>query len=121
MTPAPEGGLPGFYLGHEQLDGIHVLRVGGELDLHAAPQVRSALDELIEKGARSIVLDLSETSFIDSTALGAIVGAHKQLQPDGGLQVVCTNEHVLRIFGYAGLDAILSIHDDRDAALAALR
>jgi anti-sigma B factor antagonist len=121
MPSAPEGDLPGFYLGYEQVDGIHVLRVGGELDLHAAPQVRGALDELIEKGARSVVLDLSETSFIDSTALGAIVGANKRLAPEGGLELVCTNAHVLRIFGYAGVDDILSIHDSRDAALAALR
>jgi anti-sigma B factor antagonist len=121
MIPTPEGGLPGFYLGHEQLGGIHVLRVGGELDLNAAPQLRGAFDELIETGARRVVLDLEETSFIDSTALGAIVGAHKRLQPEGGLQLVCTNEHVLRIFGYAGVDEFLSIHDTRDAAVAALR
>ena len=121
MTPARAHGIPGFYLAHEEADGVPVVRVGGELDLHAVPELRAAFDKLMEEGPRALVLDLSEVTFIDSTALGAIVGVHKRLEPEGRLAVVCTNEHVIRIFGYAGVDELLSIHETREAALEDVR
>jgi anti-sigma B factor antagonist len=120
MTPRAHG-IPGFYLAHEQAEGVPVVRVGGELDLHAAPELRGAFDELMEKDVRALLLDLTDVTFIDSTALGAIVGAHKRLEPEGRMGVVCTNEHVLRIFGYAGIDELLSIHETREAALEDVR
>jgi anti-sigma B factor antagonist len=121
VNPARARGIPGFYLAHEEDEGVPVVRVGGELDLHAAPELRSAFDGLIEQAPPAVVLDLTDTTFIDSTALGAIVGAHKRLGPEGRLAVACSNEHVLRIFGYAGLDELLSLYDTRQAAVSALR
>ena len=120
MPPASDGGIPGFYLSREQAGDVPVLCVGGELDLHAAPDLRGAFDQLIGEDVPGLVLDLTESTFIDSTALGAIAGAHRRLG-EGRLAIVCTNEHVLRIFGYARMDELLSIHEKREDALASLR
>jgi anti-sigma B factor antagonist len=114
--------LSGFYVGDEQIDDrTHVLKLGGEVDLHAAPEVRTRLDQMIEAGARAIVLDMTDATFIDSSALGAFVHARKRLGSAGRLAVACENEQVLRIFEYAGLEQILPAHPGREAALAALR
>jgi anti-sigma B factor antagonist len=121
VVPAPEGDFPGFYVGHEALgQDRHVIKLGGELDLHAAPELRNALDELIEQGAAGIVLDMSDTTFIDSSTLGTMVGAQKRMGAAGRVHVVCTNEHVLRMFKYAGLDQVLPVHSSREDALDAL-
>jgi anti-sigma B factor antagonist len=54
-------------------DGTYVVTVNGELDVYSAPQLESELAELHQKNVRSVVVDLTECEFIDSTALGLLV------------------------------------------------
>jgi anti-sigma B factor antagonist len=70
------------------------------------------------------VLDLCEVTFIDSTAIGVLVGAAARLQESGGGSVaaVCPdhNERVLRIFDIAGVDSVITLYPSREEALSAL-
>ena len=111
-----------FYIRDETVDGdAHVLGLGGELDLYAAPRMKQRLDELIDEGTSHLVVDLSESEFIDSTAMGVLVGAVKRVHEAGGrLVVVCDNQHMLRIFEIVGMERVLPIHDSRRSALSAL-
>jgi anti-anti-sigma factor len=103
---------------------VALLVAGGELDFAAGPQLRRALEERIEAGARRLVLDLSMATFIDSTAIGVLVGAVMKLHElgDGSLSVVCREENmrVLRIFEIAGVDSLIALHRSRADALSAL-
>lgn len=99
--------------------GVPVLAVHGQADLHTAPELRTAITNAVDAGARGIVVDLSEATFIDSMTLGVLLGAVKRLRPTGGkVAIVCVDPHIRRIFEITLLDKVFSIHADRDAASA---
>ncbi len=98
-----------------------VLEVGGEVDVYTAPRLRERLVELVEGGARSVIVDLSRVEFLDSTGLGVLVGALKRLRAAGGsLRLVCGQERLLKIFRITALDRVFSLFDTVEAAVAAM-
>jgi anti-sigma B factor antagonist len=91
-------------------DGTHVVAVGGELDMGAAPALRDTIERLIEEGVETLVVDMNEATFIDSTSIGILMAAKRRLRARGGsLQLVCTEPNLLRIFEIVGLSQQLSI------------
>jgi len=86
-----------------------LLSVEGDLDLASAPSLKWALADLQAAGRRHVVVDLARVSFIDSTALGVLVGAQRQLEPGVKLAIACAEENVLRIFELTGLDGMFEI------------
>jgi anti-sigma B factor antagonist len=121
------GGLsstPGaFFVGEQAVDErTHVVVAGGELDMRAEGQLRARFDELQRAGRRYVVADLSEVTFIDSTALGVLVRAARRLEDErGSLDIVCANPNVLRVFQIVGLSQRLRIHLAREDAISATR
>jgi anti-sigma B factor antagonist len=98
-----------------------VLEVAGEVDVYTAPRLRERLIELVEGGARSVIVDLTQVEFLDSTGLGVLVGALKRLRAAGGsLGLVCGQERLLKIFRITALDRVFSLYDTVDAATAAM-
>jgi anti-sigma B factor antagonist len=88
----------------------YVLEVDGELDLYTAPRLSSQVGEIIALGATSLVVDLTETTFVDSTALHILLDAKKRIRAEGGdLVVVCPSPHVRRIFEVTGVDGLLQL------------
>ena len=110
--------------GAENDNDVGVLVAGGEIDYSASPQLSARLTERIDEGITRVVLDLSTVTFIDSTAIGALVAAATRLQEQGGgtLAVVCPEENrrVLRIFEIAGVDSVIALHASREDAIAEL-
>ena len=101
--------------------GHHVIAARGEIDLFTAPELKKTLQEAIESGATRVVVDLSETTFLDSTALGVLIGAVKRLRSrDGSLVIVNTDTNIAKTFEITGLDQIFTILGTRDAAVEAL-
>jgi anti-sigma B factor antagonist len=113
---------PEFLLSEESLDADrHVVAVRGEIDLFTAPDLKATLLAAIDAGKTGIVVDLSETSFLDSTALGVLIGAVKRLRArDGALTLVNTDANIAKTFEITGLDQIFTITATRDEAIAAL-
>jgi anti-sigma B factor antagonist len=111
-----------FALSEEPLgEARHVVAVRGEIDLFTAPELKKTLQEAIENGATRVVVDLSETTFLDSTALGVLIGAVKRLRSrDGSLVIVNTDANIAKTFEITGLDQIFTILESRDAAVQAL-
>ncbi len=100
----PPGGVP-FAVERSELDQITcVVSVEGELDLSTAPQLKWMLLDSLEEGRSRLVVDLSRTSFMDSTALGVLVGVNRTLDGDRRLAIVCARPSLLRIFELSGLD-----------------
>ena len=97
-----------------------VLEVGGEVDVYTAPRLREKLVELVEQGSRHVVVDLSRVEFLDSTGLGVLVGGLKRVRNhDGSLQLVCTQEKILKIFRITGLTKVFPIHGSVGDAISA--
>ncbi len=93
----------------ELADDTSLLSVEGDLDLASAPSLKWALADLQSAGSRHVVVDLARVSFIDSTALGVLVGAQRSLDPGVKLAIACAEENVLRIFELTGLDGMFEI------------
>ena len=102
-------------------DSSFVVAVSGEVDIFTAPELKRSIANAIDEGAREIVVDLTETRFLDSTALGVLIGAVKRLRPlDGRLVIVNTEPSTAKTFEITGLDQIFTIVATRDETLAAL-
>jgi len=102
-------------------DDAHVIAVSGEVDIFTAPELKRAIGAAIDGGSRAIVVDLTRTRFLDSTALGVLIGAVKRLRlVDGRLVIVNTEPSTAKTFEITGLDQIFEIVRDRDAALASV-
>jgi anti-sigma B factor antagonist len=105
-------------------DDVAMLVAGGDIDFAASPQLRERLADYVSKGKRHLVVDLSAVTFIDSTAIGVLVGAVMRLREHehGTMTVVCAeeNKRVLRIFDIAGVENLIELHGSRAEALLAL-
>ena len=87
--------------------GVVVVSVLGDADVRIAPRLRAELDRLLVEGRRRIVVDLSTASFVDSAALGVLMGAAKRQRPlDGRIRVVVPSSYVRRIFELTLLDRL---------------
>lgn len=96
---------------HKQGDHA-VLEVAGEIDVYTAPKLREKLIELVNEGSFHLVVDLERVDFLDSTGLGVLVGGLKRVRNhDGSLELVCTQDKILKIFRITGLTKVFPIHD----------
>jgi anti-sigma B factor antagonist len=99
--------------------GVAVIALAGEIDLYTCPEFKQELLRVIADGATLVVVDLTKTTFIDSTALGVIIrGVDRLKQRDGRLVVVCADPNIVKIFEVTGLNRIFSVYGSRDEALA---
>lgn len=119
MTIAP------FNVDMESLDGgVRVFAISGELDQATASDLREPLQEAINGETRAVVIDMTQCGFIDSTGLGVIVEAWKQLQErngdSAGFAICCPEPEVSRLLEVTGLDQAIAIRATRDEAVAAL-
>ena len=95
--------------------------VYGEVDLHAAPELRERLSRALDGGVQHVVVDLSRVSFLDSMALSVLLGARKQLRASGGeLRLVVPGAKVRNIFEITLLDQVFTLDRTRQEALGAL-
>ena len=109
-------------LGHYAKDSIEVIDVQGEIDMYTAPRLRELLIDLVSKGNYQLVANLEKVGFLDSTGLGVLVGGLKRVRAhDGSLDLVCTQQRILKIFQITGLTEIFGIYATADQAIAATK
>lgn len=111
----------GFTYELDDVDGIVQLRVSGELDLHSVQALVPVLDD-IEGGGRSVILDGSELTFMDSTALGEL---HRRFRTGsehvGRSALVITHPSVIKVLEITGLRQTLPVFGDLQAARTHVR
>lgn len=104
-------------LGVEPRGAAVVVRLGGELDLYNADEIRAALGSAAADTPERMVVDLTEVEFVDSTALGVLVEAHNAL-PEGVLRLAAPQLETRRALLVSGLDRRLNVYDTLEDALA---
>lgn len=96
-----------------------VFSLRGTLDVATSPSVRAALIEAAENGKHEIIVDLSQVEFLDSTGLGALIGAHRRaLEKNGRVRLVCTDGPIQRLLNITGLMKSFAVYTTLEAALA---
>jgi anti-sigma B factor antagonist len=102
----------------EQLDGVAILRVEGEIDLYNAPQIKNAVKALVDAGMPRAVINLDKVSYIDSSGIGALISSLSSLKKaGGGLRISNTRGAVLKVFQLTKLTSFFELHDTEDTAL----
>lgn len=91
----------------------------GELDHHTAELLREPLDDCVDQGRSRIVVDCSRLEFCDSTGLNVLLGARLKAEADGGgIHLAGMLPVVARVFEITGAEAVFTVHDSLDEALA---
>ena len=108
-----------FSIEDRQVGDVHVVSVAGEVDLFTAPEFKQRVMAPIGAGIDHVVVDLMETTFIDSSSLGVLIGAHRRLKSRGGrLVVACREEAIIKTFRITGLDTVFTLTDSVEAAIS---
>jgi anti-sigma B factor antagonist len=111
-----------FEVTDEALDAQrHVVAVTGEVDLYTASDLKAALSHAVDEGCTNLVIDLTNTNFMDSTGLSTLVSAQKRMRSRGGrLVIVNVDPSLAYTFQITGLDLVFRVVGDRGTALAEL-
>ena len=100
-------------------EGIALILLHGEADVHTCPRVKQAIGELLDRGSLQLVVNLEGLEFLDSTALGVLIGSLRRARDrNGDLKLVCENPRILRILEVAGVKRLFAIYPSTAAALA---
>ncbi len=112
----------GFRIESERVDGVPVVSASGEIDVATAPPLRDRLQALTTAGEATVVVDLLGVTFLDSTALGVLVGALGRCREAGGnLPLVIADPRILKVFEITGLTGVFAIFEHVRDALRSLR
>lgn len=106
-----------FEIAEQSGETTPVLSVRGEIDVSTAPELRDRLLGVAQEGHSTVVVDLSEVTFLDSTALGVLVSGLKRFRAAGGnLRLVVTGRSVSKVLEITGLIEVFPIFDSVAAA-----
>jgi anti-sigma B factor antagonist len=94
--------------------GSHkVVRVNGDVDLYNVGDLKRSVFELIDEGeVQSLIIDMANVNYIDSSGVGALVAAQKKMKTSGGkFGLMSLTEDVLNILKLATLDQFFKIYE----------
>ncbi|MFI5689175.1 STAS domain-containing protein [Streptomyces sp. NPDC051636] len=101
-----------------------VLGVSGELDLMTSPVLRQRVHDVVADGHHSLVLDLSEVFFCDSSGVGVLIAARRLIRScQGRLRLILPargavdGSHVNRVLGALGVRRLFDVYADLDSAV----
>jgi len=95
-----------------------IVAVEGEIDADTSPQLRQCFDKLLAEGEQRYVIDMTETDFIDSSGLVALVMLLKRIKAgQGGIKLCCIKPEILKIFELTRLDQVFDICATRAEAM----
>jgi anti-sigma B factor antagonist len=99
--------------------GVTVVKVEGQLIVGNRQELKDLVGAALEKGERRILIDFSQTGYIDSSGLGALVSISKRVREAGGeLRLSGLNEDLRSLFELTKLDTLFAIADTPQQALA---
>lgn len=103
---------------HEARGDVDILHLDGALDAYSFPRLESALNQLRDKQRHRIVLDCAHLEYINSAALGALIGFARRARENGGdLKIAALTPKIYSIVELLGFDKILQVFPDADLAV----
>jgi len=106
-------------LSSEQDGTVQIFRLTGSLDVATSPTLRAALLEAAGHEGHSLIVDLTHLEFLDSTGLGALIGAHRRAsEQKGSLRIVAPEGQILRLLRITGLLDVLGVYPTVESAVS---
>ncbi|MCE5216815.1 STAS domain-containing protein [bacterium] len=104
------------------IDGwLKNIAIEGELDAYTAPRLLEAITAALDEGVAWLVIDMRQAEYIDSVALGILIGGVKRAgEKNGDLAVVCGRPNIRRVFDVSGTAELLNVQDDFGRAVETL-
>jgi len=103
-------------------DGVPILDVTGEIDIYTTPQFKEAVSAAIDENKPSIVINMANVTYMDSSGFGTLLSATKRLRPvDGALYLANCNDSIQRMLQITRLNTIFGVYPSEDAALNAAK
>ncbi len=100
--------------------GVKIIEIKTDLSSYAASDLRKVLEGLLAEKIDKVVVNLSQVSHINSTAVGALVGVAKRLRQNGGdLKICALADNLTRTFNLIGASSVVEIYESEKSALAA--
>ncbi len=118
IDPSPAAPVAFGIIRHDLDERTSLIDVEGELDLSTAPKLKWTLVDALGAGHSQLVVDLSRSTFMDSTALGVLIGVNRGLDVGSRLAIACAHPNVLNVFELSGMDAAFAIFSTLGDALA---
>jgi anti-sigma B factor antagonist len=105
-------------IAHDE-DGVLRIAVRGEIDVATAPVLRERLFDSVDRSTGPVIVDLLAVTFIDSTALGVLIGARERSEAHGtDLRIVLKEARLIKIFEITGLTEVFSMFPSVAEAVA---
>lgn len=90
--------------------GRVVVAVDGEMDLFTVPQFERSVAHGLARTETMLVIDLTRATFMESSSLGVLIGAHRRLARHGrSLVIACDQEVILKVLRITGLDGVFEV------------
>ncbi len=110
--------MANFQVKRDDSDHYSVLRIGGFLDAHTAPQLEDAIQKLIDEERYNIIIDFKELNYISSAGLGVFMGFIENIRNNGGDIKMCgMNQKIYRVFDLLGFPSLYDIVNDEEKAV----
>lgn len=105
------GGSLELGLESERLGGdVGLLKISGEVDVYTSPRLRTAMLEHLDGGCSSLIVDLADVDYLDSSGLGTLVAGLKRSKEQGGqVYLVSPKPRIVRVLEVTGLDQVFSV------------
>ena len=101
---------------------VVILDISGEIDLYNAPEIKDIVNKLIEQKKYSVVINLKEVTYIDSSGIGALISSLSNLKKyQGGLKIINVFASVKKVFELTKLTSFFEIYDSEDEAVKAFQ
>ena len=102
-------------------NSVTILELKGDLDVDGAPRFQKAVEDIVDAGGRKIVVDLSQTPFMDSSGLGVLVAAHRRISAAGGSLALAQPTPILqKVFELTRTHRVFNMYDSVNSAIQAM-
>ena len=111
-----------MYLKFQKEDENLIIYMMGELDHHSAEEVRSKIDDRIDReNINKLILDFTNVTFMDSSGIGVVIGRYKKISlKKGDICIANVNNSVKRVFDLSGMFKIIKLYDNVEQALKSI-
>lgn len=109
-------------VGFDLVNNKLIIRIDGDIDHHTCEEIRSKIDnEIMKRNPKSIIFDMKNVNFMDSSGIGVIIGRYKLIMTNGGIAaMVNVRPQIKRVYEICGLKKIIPVYENEKQALESI-